>query len=86
MEEKEVAHVQDFYAHISVVALKVTGDGIKTGDQLHFKGHTTDFIEDVKSIQKDHKDVGQANSGDEIGIKINNRVRKHDKVYKVISG
>lgn len=83
MEEKEVAQVEDFYGHISVVALKVTGDGIKIGDKLHFKGHTTDFTEEVKSIQKDHKEVSEAAADDRIGIKISSRVRRHDKVFKV---
>ncbi|MBU1075652.1 MAG: translation elongation factor-like protein [Spirochaetes bacterium] len=80
--EKEIAVVEDFYSHINVVALKVKGV-IKVGDKLHFKGHTTDFIEEVKSMQKEHKDVEEAKKGDEIGLKTENRVRKHDKVYKV---
>ena len=53
MEEKEieVAYVEDYFAHIDVVALKVTAEGIHVGDVLHFKGHTTDLIVEVGSMQ-----------------------------------
>ncbi|MEW5693468.1 MAG: hypothetical protein AB1765_09265 [Candidatus Hydrogenedentota bacterium] len=84
MEEKEIAVVTDFFAKVGVVALKVLNDEIKIGDKLHFKGHTTDFTEDVKSMQKEHIDIDVAKVGDDIGIKVSSRVRKHDKVYKVI--
>ncbi len=87
MDEKEVevAYVEDYFAHVGVVALKVTGDEIKVGDTLHFKGHTTDAIVEVSSLQINHKSVKSAAQGEEVGIKVNERVRRHDKVYKVVS-
>lgn len=87
MEEKEieVAHVQDYFDHVGVVALKVTSEEIHVGDTLHFKGHTTDLIVEVGSMQINHESVKEAKVGDEIGIKVSERVRSHDKVYKVIS-
>lgn len=65
------------------MALKILKGEIKTGDKLHYKGHTTDFVEKIKSIQIEHNNVEKAKAGDSIGIKIENKVRKHDKVYKV---
>ena len=87
MEEKEieVAYVEDYFAHIDVVALKVTAEGIHVGDVLHFKGHTTDLIVEVGSMQIEHESVKEAKVGDEVGIKVTERIRTHDKVYKVIS-
>jgi translation initiation factor IF-2 len=87
MEEKEieVAHVEDYFAHVGVVALKVTAESIRIGDTLHFKGHTTDLIVEVGSMQIDHESVKEAKVGDDVGIKVADRVRPHDKVYKVIS-
>lgn len=87
MEEKEieVAYVEDYFAHIDVVALKVTAEGIHVGDVLHFKGHTTDLIVEVGSMQIEHESVKEAKVGDEVGIKVTDRIRTHDKVYKVIS-
>ena len=85
-KEIEVAQVEDYFAHVGVVALKVTTEGIRLGDVLHFKGHTTDYIVEVSSMQIEHEPVKEAVVGDSVGIKISDRVRKHDKVYKVISG
>jgi len=64
MEEQEVGKVTNFYVKISVAAIEVTAGVIKIGDALHFKGHTTDFQDDI-------------------GIKVKERVREHDRVYKV---
>ena len=83
MEEKEVGKVLDYYAKIGVVAIEVL-DEIKIGDVLHFKGATTDFKQVVESMQIEHKPVQVAKKGDKVGIKVNERVRPHDKVYKVI--
>jgi len=83
MEEKEVGKVLDYYAKIGVVAIEVL-DEIKIGDVLHFKGATTDFKQVVESMQIEHKPVQIAKKGDKVGIKVNERVRPHDKVYKVI--
>jgi len=84
-KEIEVAYVEDYFAHIDVVALKVTAEGIHVGDVLHFKGHTTDLIVEVGSMQIEHESVKEAKVGDEVGIKVTERIRTHDKVYKVIS-
>jgi len=88
MEEKEieVAVVEDYFGHIGVVALKVTAEGIRVGDILHFRGHTTDLIQEVSSMQVEHQPVKEAKVGDEVGIKVSDRVRIHDKVYKVVGG
>jgi len=84
--EVEVGVVDDFFAHVGVVALKVTADKLKIGDTLHFKGHTTDFSEQIKSMQIDHESVEEAKKGDDIGIKVSEKVRIHDKVFKVVAG
>jgi len=82
--EIEVAIVEDFFAHIGVVALKFTAEGLNVGDALHFKGHTTDLIVEVGSMQIDHESVKEAKVGDSVGIKVNDRVRTHDRVFKII--
>ncbi|MFH1942536.1 MAG: translation elongation factor-like protein [bacterium] len=83
--EIEVARVTDYFAHVGVVALKVTAEGIRVGDVLHFKGSTTDLIVDISSMQIEHQSVKEAKVGDDVGIKVPERVRSHDKVFKVIS-
>jgi putative protease len=84
MKEIEVGKVADYFKKIGVVAIEVTAEGISVGDTLHFKGHTTDFTQQVDSIQVEHEKVERADVGMSIGIKVRERVRTHDQVYKVI--
>ena len=83
MEEEEVGKVQKFFAKPSVAAIEVTAGVLRIGDKLHFKGHTTDFEEDVTSMQVDRQPVEEAKPGDLIGIRVKARVRENDTVYRV---
>ncbi len=84
MNEVEIGRVADYFAKIDVVAIEVTAGGIKVGDTLHFVGHTTDFTQKITSMQIEHQQVQEAKVGDNVGIKVGERVRSHDKVFKVI--
>lgn len=84
MKEIEIGEVDDYFANIGVVAITVTAEGISVGDTLHFKGHTTDFTQKIDSMQIEHDSVDEAPPGSEVGIKVKDRVRTTDKVYKVV--
>jgi putative protease len=53
------------------------------GESIHIVGHTTDVTQAVDSMQIENKSVQEAGPGADIGIKIKDRVREHDAVYKV---
>jgi selenocysteine-specific translation elongation factor len=53
------------------------------GDRIHIKGHTTDMELTVGSMQINNVDVSEAKAGDAVGIKVTERVRRGDAVYKV---
>ncbi|MBN1255822.1 MAG: translation elongation factor-like protein [Deltaproteobacteria bacterium] len=84
MEEKRIGTVIDYFAKIGVVAFRVEEEGLKVGDTIHLKGHTTDLTEKVISMQIDLEVIEEAKIGDDVGIKIKDRARKGDAVYKVI--
>ncbi|MBW1613620.1 MAG: translation elongation factor-like protein [Deltaproteobacteria bacterium] len=84
MAEEEVGVVVKFFSKPSVAAIKVTKGSIKRGDTLMYKGHTTDFTEEVVSMEIDNKSVDEAKVGDMIGIQVKERVREKDIVYKVV--
>jgi len=84
MPEEQVGVVIKFFVKPSVAAIEVTSGSIKKGDLLKYKGHTTDFDEQVTSMEKDNQSIDEANVGDLIGIKVKERVRENDKVYKVV--
>lgn len=82
--EEEVGFVEHWFGHANVAGIKITKGSINVGDTLHFKGHTTDFEEKIISIQIEHQSVPSAKKGDEIGMKVAQKVREHDKVFKVV--
>jgi len=84
MPEEQVAVVVKFFAKPSVAALEVTNGSIKKGDQLRYKGHTTDFTDEVASMEVDNQPIEEAKIGDLVGLKVKDRVRENDKVYKVV--
>lgn len=81
MEEK-IGNVTHYFGNIPAGIIKLTGT-LKAGDRIHFKGATTDFEQEVTSMQINHKDVKEAKKGDEIGIQITDRVREGDEVFLV---
>ena len=83
MEEKEIGYVSNYFSKISVAAVEIIDGTLSVGDTLHFKGHTTDFQTKIESMQIEHQSVSQAQKGDSIGLKVSEKVRKEDKVYKV---
>ena len=80
-EEKEIGTVFAYFSKIGVAAIKLKS-GLKKGDKVHIKGHTTDFEQEITSMQVDKNEVESAKKGDEIGIKVDDRVRPNDKLYK----
>ena len=84
MPEEEIGIIAKFFAKPSVAALEMTNGSIRKGDMLRYKGHTTDFTEVVTSMEVDNQSVEEAKAGDMVGIKVQERVRENDKVYKVL--
>jgi selenocysteine-specific translation elongation factor len=82
MPEVEIGHVSDFFARPVVAGITLSGT-LKVGDKVHIKGHTTDIEFVVESMQVDNANVTEGKAGDAIGIKVTDRVRAGDHVYKV---
>jgi putative protease len=82
MAEELIGTISDFFAHPVVAAIELTGP-LNVNDKIRIKGHTTDLVLTVSSMQIDNEAVQTAGKGDSVGVKVGERVRKHDKVYKV---
>ena len=83
MPEEVIGQVTDFFARPVVAGIELTAT-LKVGDKIHIKGYTTDMEFTVDSMQINNVDVKQAKAGDDVGIKVSERVRRGDTVYKVI--
>ncbi len=81
-EPKPIGEVTHYYGGLGVAIVKFNKT-VKVGERVHFKGMTTDFEETIQSIQRDHREIESAKRNQEIGIKVNSKVRDGDKVYAV---
>jgi putative protease len=84
MEEKRVGEVIKFFGKIGVAAIRLTEGSLKVGDRIRVAGKTADFTQTVESIQIENKGVPEAGPGADIGIKVKDKVREHDAVYRVV--
>ncbi len=82
MPEQRVGIVQDYFAKIGVAGIDVE-ETIRVGDTIHIAGHTTDLEQPVDSMQIEGQPVGEAKAGDKIGIKVGERCRDNDVVYRI---
>ena len=82
MSEEIIGMVSDFFAHPVVAGIELTAV-LKVGDKIRIKGHTTDLEMTVDSMQIDNAQVTKAKAGDSIGVKVSDKVRSGDKVYKI---
>ena len=84
MAGKKIGEVIKYFSKPSVAAVKIVEGELIVGDSVKFSGHTTDFTDVIESMEVDNKSVQKAVAGDFIGVKVSDRVRPGDEVFKVI--
>lgn len=82
-EETEVGTVIQFFAKPSVAAVEISSGSIAVGDTIRIRGATTNFEQKIDSMEIDRTPVPSATAGQAVGIKVKDRVRPHDKVFKL---
>jgi putative protease len=83
MTEKKIGEVVKFFAKPGVAAIKVTSGELNIGDTVRYTGHTTDFEEKLDSMEINNEQIEKAVGGDYIGVKVSDRVRPGDEMFKV---
>jgi putative protease len=83
MVEEKIGIVEHFFTKVGVAAVKITNGELNIGDTIHIVGAHTDFKQKVESMQINLKPVQSVKPGDDVGIKVKDRVREHDVVYKI---
>jgi translation initiation factor IF-2 len=82
--EEEIGRVTHYFSKIGVGVIELTKGGLKVGDTIHVKGHTTDLYQKVDSMQMEHAPVLSVQKGESFGLHVEAQVREHDVVFKVI--
>jgi len=83
MVEEKIGIVEHFFTNVSVAAIKITEGELNIGDTIHFVGAHTDFKQKIETMEIDRNPVETVKKGDDVGIKVKDRVREHDVVYKI---
>jgi len=83
MVEEKIGVVEHFFTKINVAAIKITDGELKIGETIHIVGASTDIKQKIETMQIERESVETVKAGDAVGIKVKDRVREHDIVYKV---
>lgn len=81
-KEQLVGKITHCFGKIEVGIVEITKSALKVGDMIHIKGASTDFEQKIDSMQIEHEQVDKAKKGDVIGLKVKDKVREGDEVYK----
>lgn len=82
IEGEKVGTISHYFSKIGVAVIDLIEE-LKVGDKIKVKGATSEFEQEVNSLQIDLKPVNRAGKGESVGIKINEKVRKGDIAYKL---
>ena len=82
-ELKKVGKVSHYFARIGVAVVELA-DALSVGDVILFQGSTSDFEQTVASMQIEHENIAAAKGGQSIGLKVEQRVREGDTVFKIV--
>ena len=77
-----IGEVTHYYGNIGVAVISLS-DKIKVGDVVHFLGRTSDFHQEVASLQIEHVQIDEVDAGQEVAMKVVRRVRPRDSVFKL---
>lgn len=83
-ELQEIGKIAHFFSKINVAVIELNAP-LSVGDKIRIQGPTTNFEQTVQSMQIEHNNVKTAKAGQSIGLKVNERVREKDTVYKIVS-
>lgn len=83
--EERIGIVTHYFNHLSVAIIQLETGTLRSGDTVHIKGHTSDFRQQVGSMEVDHVHVEEARAGQSFGLRVNEHAREHDVVYRVMN-
>ena len=81
--EKKIGVITHYFGNIAVGIIKLDAP-LKVGDTIHIRGAHDDVTQSVDSMQIEHESVTEARKGESIGLKVSQKVKKGDRVYKIV--
>ncbi len=84
MDEQLVGRVTHYFGKIQVAAVEVTDGEVRVGDTIRVLGGTSNFTQTVESMEIDHAPVEAAAVGDLVGIRLSERARVNDLIFRAL--
>ena len=78
----QIGKIIHYYDKIGVGIIRLT-KALAVGDKVKISGHNKEFTQEVVSMQVEHEQIKKAKKDDEVGVKLDQPMKKNDKVYKV---
>ena len=76
-----IGRVTHYFGHLSVAAVSLK-EPLAVGEKIHVRGHTTDLVQEVGSMEVEHAAVDQAGPGDDVAVRVDEHVRDHDLIFR----
>ena len=76
-----IGRITHYFSHLSVAAVHLQAP-LEVGQRIHIKGHTTDLVQTVASLEVEHRHVDRAAPGDDVALRVDDHVRDHDAIYR----
>jgi len=76
-----VGRITHYFSHLSVAAVQLDRP-LAVGERIHIRGHTTDIVQDVSSMEVEHRPIERAAPGDDVALKVDDHVREHDLIFR----
>lgn len=82
MSGEQVGRVTRYFGKVGVAVIEIQAGGLRIGDTIRIRGRTTDYSQRVESMEVERQPIQTAVPGQVVGVKVQERVREHDLVYK----
>ncbi|NLZ32703.1 MAG: translation elongation factor-like protein [Firmicutes bacterium] len=82
MSREEIGRVKHYYSKISVAIIELSAP-VKVGERITIVGPKTEFTQEISSMQVEHKNISSAQPGDLVGLKVIDKVREGDRVFRL---
>ena len=80
--DERIGEIIHYYHKISVAVIKLNRP-LHVGENIQFIGAHTDFLQEIRSMQIEHEIVEEAQTGDEVAVKVDQRVRRGDTAFSI---
>jgi putative protease len=81
IKKYQVGYITHYFPKIKVALVKLCQRSLKIGEEVAFEGEKTFFEQKIESMEREKETITKGNKGEEVGIKVNQKVRIGDNLF-----